>query len=43
MPKAYAIICLGKNDERCSQGTQKPHEVATRGVFYSVWARWLMP
>lgn len=47
MPKAYAIICLGKNDERCSQGTQndmsaslkqqKPHELPLVGFSIPFW------
>lgn len=42
LPRAYDIMSVGKRYE-CSQGTQKPHEVRTRGVFYSVLVRWLNP
>ena len=40
---AYAIIAVGKNDECVQFGTQKTPEVGSLGLFYSVWARWLVP
>lgn len=39
MLKAYAIICLGKNDMSVPLEQQKTHESRPRGFFYSVLAR----
>ena len=43
VPKVYVIMPVGKNDMSASLKQQKNHEVATRGFFYSVLARWLKP
>lgn len=39
----YAIMPIGKNDASVHDGTQKAPEVATLGLFYSVFDRWLKP
>ena len=36
-------MSVGKDDESVHEGTRKPPEVATPGVFYSVLVGWLMP
>ena len=33
--ETYAIICLGKNDERCSQGTQNPTRCELVGFSFA--------
>ena len=41
--KSICYTMPRQNDISVPLEQQNPHEVRTRGGFYSVWARWLMP